>query len=412
MDSIEPKPESLAAEVAAFLADNGSRDPHSLFRRVRETEPVFRTPHGFLLTRFADAQALFADPRFGRHEQAKREYGPMGDAGLDQASMFSNLDGEEHRRIRMLVNKAFAPNVVKEWQPLVAKVVAGIMDRLEDRAAFDILADIGEPAAETTVCEIMGVPPDKYNECAGWGKVFINQNRVTGYSAEIKQIAVEAVRVASAYFDAFIEEKTRNPDDRFVSTLIRAQEGKDRLSRDELIKVLRFIILGGTDNTANQLANGMWHLLRHRDQWEMLKQRPELAVPAVEEMLRFETSGRGNPRVALEDIELSGTVIPKGSTAFTFVAAVNRDPERFPDPDRFDITRPPYMHLAFAYGPHMCIGNHMARLILRECLAALAARAPDIELEIEHPEWRTTWIRAMKGLPVRRNSLSASTARR
>jgi cytochrome P450 len=210
----------------------------------------------------------------------------------------------------------------------------------------------------------------------------------------------DALIAFHGYFTDLIRERRGRPDDDLLSALLRAEERGDRLSVDEVIGTCILLLIAGYETTANMIPNGLLALLRHPDQLERLRADPSLARSATEELLRFDSSVQMAKRIPLEDVEVGGQVIPKGSMAWCVVGAANRDPDQFPEPDRLDLGRQDVHHLSFSEGIHHCLGAPLARMEIDVALGAVLRRFPRMVLERE-PEWRDTIaFRAMRAMPV------------
>jgi cytochrome P450 len=211
----------------------------------------------------------------------------------------------------------------------------------------------------------------------------------------------DAATSLGLYFADLIDERRRHPRDDFLSTLIAIEDDGDRLSATELVAMAVLLLLGGHETVANLTANGMLTLLRHPDQLDRLRTDPTLAKSAVDELLRYETSVHMAVRAAGDDIELERATVRRGETVLVVLAAANRDPARFPEPDRFDVARHPNPHLGFAAGIHYCIGAQLARLETQIALTTLLERLPGVRLATDRPDWRDTIaLRGLESLPL------------
>ncbi len=401
-------PSSLDLELTMFLADPGSlENPHDLFRRLREVDPVHRTAQGrWMLTRYADAVQLFRDSRFSRQAAAREEYAPLGEIGDMFGATFSNLDGHAHRRIRQRLQSAFTPSAIESLRPLVSETVQEVMSGVRHRDDFDLLRELAYPIPERVICRLLGVPIEDHEQWSRWASVQISFNRAAGNPQDRLALVRDSMVAARTYFVELVGRKRRHPTNDLVSQLVRT-DTEDPLTDDELAVTLSFLVGAGHETTANLIGNGMFHLLSNPSQWALLTAQPELAGSAVEEFLRFEPSARSNPRLAVEDIEIGGHHLPAGSMVFTFVAAVNRDPAKFASPDTLDITRSPNEHMAFATGGHFCLGAPLARLEAQVAFEAIARELPDLELASVQHQWRSVWVRSLESLAVHRKGTHA-----
>ena len=415
--------QSVAHAVAGYLSDTSSlSDPYPLYRRLRELEPVHWSDElGFwVVTGFADAEACFRDPRLSRYEAGMRQFGWIATSDdppeIQRAvtawrSTILNLDPPDHTRLRRLISRAFTVRAVRAWEHRTEAIVDRVLDDLGDRGEFDLLSEVAYPIPEAVICEVLGVPLEDHDRWKSWNggmnqaAIFAGRNR-TGddLSPEVRRLAQSTVTQWYEYFSQLVNRRRGGAGADLVSMLVRVEEDGDRLSEVELIGTLTLLIGAGHDTTANLIANGMLALMRNPDQYARLRSEPDCAGGMVEEVLRFDGSARGQPRVALEDLCVGGRTISAGQTVMVIVNAANRDPARFVDPDRFDITRADPGHLAFASGIHFCVGAALARMEAEVAFRKIAQLSGIFELATEGLAYRRTHGRNLTSLPVRRRA--------
>jgi cytochrome P450 len=351
-------------------------------RRARATHWLARTPMGFMLTDHDDAVAVLRDRRFHSAlsllpEMAGLE--PDGYLASRRRSILS-MEGVEHARLRRLVAPAFTPASADRLRPFMRDVLCGLIDDVAGSGHCELVDDICEPYPIPIICKLLGAPKQDWKLFSQWAtdifRIF-NRDLVTDLPA-IRQASEEL----EVYVQAMIEQRRRHPADDLLSSLIAVEESGDRLHSDELVMLTEAVLMAGTDTTRNQLACSVALFAEHPDQWRLLAERPDLAPAAVEESMRYLGAVRGTIRVASEDIEYRGVLFPKGTLVSIALAGANRDPDAFPSPDTFDITRQRgAVQMTFGSGIHFCLGAALARAELQEALPLLARRLPDMVLD-------------------------------
>ncbi len=399
------------AELERLMADTALvQDPYPLYEWLRAESPVAKC-HGLnLVTRYEDVRLLYRDRRLSRHQAAvaeSRAHFPEGDAQLEEVrlanvSMLINQDDPDHARIRRILEHAFRPASVVSWRPRIESIANALVDAVADTDEFDLLARLAYPLPEAVICELMGVPLADHVLWKQWIDTVVGSARTHDPTPEHARAVADANLGFFEYFRDLVRSRRRKMGDDLVSVLIRAEDAGDRLNEVELLGTLQMLIAAGHETTANLLGNGMWHLLSHRDQYDALRADPSLVPSAVEEMLRFETPAHWSlPRIATEDVSVGDQVISSGSMLMLVINSANRDSEAFDRPDEFDIHRAENRHLSFAAGPHYCLGAMLARQEAQAMVEAIVTRLAPLEL-VETPRFRTTFVRALESLKVRR----------
>jgi nocardicin N-oxygenase len=353
------------------------------------TEPVVpvTVPSGdraLLVTRYDDVRALLVDPRLSRNlnrpdaAQISRHNKMFQDSRIDP-------DPPEHTRIRRLVMKAFTPARVAELEPYIEGVVKELLDAMEQRGGpVDLNEALAFPLPIRVICHMLGVPDYDMGRLRGWTDAFLSVSKLSG-----PQIG-KAMGEMSAYIAALVEAKREQPGQDLISAMIRVRDDVDgALTEYELHWWCRLLLLVGYETTATQLGGGVAMLLSHPDQLAALRTDPSLLPNAVEELLRWKLVGSSVSmlRYATEDIPMGEFTIPRGASVIPAVDSANQDETVFPDPCRFDITRPnANAHLTFSLGPHFCIGANLARTQVRIATAALLDRFPRLRLAVPATE--------------------------
>lgn len=387
----------------AFVAD-----PFPLYRQLREDGPVRRVViagglEAWLVTRYEDGLAALSDSRLSsdvRDASDTRLLRQLPDT--EREAMLGTMlrsDPPDHTRLRRLVSKAFTARRVAEMEPRIQAVTDRLLDAVVAAGRADLVADLALPLPVTVISELLGVPVDERHEFQHW------TDRMIMRGAEPPDPAVvnEAWEHMRAYVTGLIRAKRADPGDDLLSALVTARDEEQRLSEDELIAMVFLLLAAGYITTVNLIGGGIAMLLAHPGQLDLLRSDPELLPGAIEEFLRYDGPvSPGIARFAREDVEIAGVRIPRGATVLIGSAVADRDPGRFPDPDRLDITRPDNAHLAFGHGIHYCLGAPLARLEGRIAIGAALRRLPALTLAVPPTElpWRPGGLRGPLTLPV------------
>ncbi|MEU3909802.1 MULTISPECIES: cytochrome P450 [unclassified Streptomyces] len=400
---------ALGSEMVDLLelSPDFVRDPYPVYAQLRERGPVHhvRTPDGeqvWLVVGHEACRAAFTDPRLSRDWRRSGDIGQIINTEQDDPSLAHMLmsDPPDHTRLRRLVAREFTPRRIEALAPRVQQITDELLDAMEangDRRA-DLVDAFAFPLPMTVICELLGVPELDRESFRNWS------NEMTARtSLEAQAAAYEAM---PRYLTSLIDAKRTEPGDDLLSAMIHAvDEGGDRLSPSELIGMCVLLLIAGHETTVNMIGNGMRALFAHPDQLADLRADLGLLDGAIEEMLRYDGPVETcTERLVLEDVEMGGVVVPKGSVVLIAMADADRDPDRFKEPDRFDIRRDARGHIAFGHGLHYCLGAPLARLEGRIALRSLLERFPDLAVDAEEAE--LPWIpgmliRGVKKLPVR-----------
>ena len=412
-DEIAPaNPEAAKEMLARLMVDHAQfEDPYPLLAWLRENDPVADAGHLRFVTRHDDVVRCYMDQQLSRNSAAIAESAAHSATGevdevlrqarLASINMLINQDEPSHRRIRQILEVVFRPVQIAAWAKRVEEITDQLISNVIGKQEFDFRRELAYPLPERVICELMGVPYEDHAFWGAWTETVVGTARTHEPSPEQVSAVDDAHRQFYLYFKDLVEKRKRNLGDDLVSILIRAESDGDRLSEIELLGSLQMLIEAGHETTANLVTNGMLALLTFPDQYALLRADPELASGAVEEMLRYASPAQWSlPRIALEDVAMGDVVIPKGCPVVGALNSANRDPAMFEDPERFDIRRTPNRHIAFATGPHFCLGKRLARLEARTMFHAVATRLPRLELA-GRPRLRSTFVRALDSLMVR-----------
>ena len=404
--------ESATAAPEKSLEDDGwsgcnpldpefRNDPYPRLARLRDRDPVNQTPIGiWRLLRYEDVVRLLRDVRCGVRTTDGFLPG-VDESELDNQRLFMlQQDPPTHTRLRKLVSRAFTPRALSTLRDTIQRVVDDCLDRVAAKGSMEVISDLALPVPATMICEMLGVPIEERDRFTVWTAEATYGLAAAILPPEMIAQARAAGKSLGAYFEALIEKRRSSLTDDILSGLIRAEEEGDRLSTPELISQSIGLLIAGFETTIGLIGNGVRALLRHPAELAKLRARPELIDSAIEECLRYEGPIVLTARILHEDAEFGGKTIAKDSMVWAMLAAANRDPERFADPDRFDIERPDNDHLAFGGGPHFCLGYHLAQLEARAAIGSLVRRFDHLSLESETVEWGRSLFRVPERVPV------------
>jgi cytochrome P450 len=378
-------------------------DPYPMYRRLLEEDPVHLTPLGFwVFTRHADCLAVFKDLRFSNDSRRANVRTPLTgsetfDPQLLETRPFLFTDPPDHTRLRGLVSKAFTARVVERLEPRVQQLVDELLDQALGSPEMELIGDLAYPLPVQVICELLGVPPSDHETFRDWSAALAR-----GLDPDLvlspDEIAQRNAGVAAFrdYFKGLIEVRRRKPSDDLLSRLVEVEDAGEVLSEAELLTTCILLLVAGHETTVNLIGNGALALMRNPDQLELLRRDPSLWRGAIEELLRYDPPVQIDGRTALEDVEVAGTRVEAGSFVMMAIAAANRDPAVFPDPDRLDVRRTDLKHLSFGFGTHFCLGAPLARLEGRVALSTLVRRAGTLELLDTAPAYKDNVV--LRGL--------------
>jgi cytochrome P450 len=304
-------------------------------------------------------------------------------------------DPPNHTRLRSLVSKAFTPRAIERLAPRIVEIVDELLAAVATADRFDVIETLAVPLPVIVIAEMLGIDPTDRRDFKRWSEWQAMSLNPLLTAAEQTQCA-EADAELEAYLQRAIAERRAHPREDLISALIAAKEGDDQLTDTEIVTMCELLLAAGNVTTTDLIGNGVWCLLRHPDQLQKLRDDPSLIANAVEEILRFESPVVQTARIPTADVKIGGCPMRRGESVLAFLAAANRDPERYPEPDRFDITRKDVHHHSFGGGAHFCLGAPLARLEAQLAIAVLVERFPSLRLADEPLEWRA--LPAFRGL--------------
>ncbi|MGD1111476.1 MAG: cytochrome P450 [Mycobacterium sp.] len=362
------------------VAYDVAESPAEVYPRLRDAQrqaPIAQGPFGPEVLSYHLVRSILRDPRFqippGINLLAQGiTSGPLWDK---VTSSLLCLEGDAHHRLRSLTSKAFTPRATLRLHDTMVDVLNGLVDQVADAGRCDVVADIARPYPVPIICALLGAPREDWQQFSRWADDVFKAFTFTIDVREVEPVVMRAWRELDDYVDDMVARRRHSLTDDLLSDLIRAEDDGDRLDTAELRMLAGGLLLAGTDTTRNQVAASVQVLCEHPDQWQLLKEQPELAMRAVEETMRHSPIVCGTLRMVTEDVEIDGYLFPADTGVMMNTLAANRDPAIYDDPDRVDITREgaPAI-LTFGGGVHYCLGANLARREIAEALNVLTQR--------------------------------------
>jgi len=392
------------------------QNPYPVYTYLRENEPVHWNQmfNCFMLTRYDNVNQAFSDYR--RFSSDIWSIAPefLGYTGEDESSqclrqiipfLAYNLQGMDppgHTRQRTLMMKTFTPRMIEAFRPSVQKLVDELIDQKLPDGSMDIVADLAYPLPSNVILDLLGIPR------SGRPYIRASAEAINEFVATIlfsgPQVWPRLAGVfaeVTAYLKSLIAERRKQPGQDLLTRMVQAEENGDMLSEDEIVIATNFLLFAGHETTANLIAVGLYYLLQNPEQMAQLRADPSKIPLAVEELLRYVSAVHTLARRTTQQVTIRGITIPQDSSIYLLIGAANRDPERFPDPEKLDINRPPLRSLGFGYGIHFCVGAALARMESQVAFETIIKRLPDLKMAIETPEFRPNYsLRGLKALPV------------
>jgi pimeloyl-[acyl-carrier protein] synthase len=405
-----PQPNEATQESLSLLRlfdQNVSSDPPPFYRALREHAPVHWDPymHAWVVTSYPEVVTVLSNYLSNRAPSPEH----LDQLGLSFMKPFSEMmrqqmlfmDGPMHARLRSLCAVAFTPRKVEELRGVIQSVADGLIDKVAASGHMDLVADFAVPLPAIMTAKLMGVPVDDHHQLGIWvndiAEVHGNFQHHPDRIAEI----IQSLADMKLYVLDRMKELSRNPNSGLISSLMSAEVDGQRLSDDEVVATSIVTIIGGHETTTNLIASGFLTLLRNPIALEQLRSQPDIISSAVEEILRYESPVQHTARISPSECELGGKRIPKGAKVVAVLAAANRDPTRFLDPDRLDLLRSDNRHLAFGWAGHFCFGAPLARMEGQVAFNTLLRRLSRPALIGEALEWRANaGLRGLTSLKI------------
>lgn len=384
-------------EVMAQLINPVTRgELYPLYHQLRRVAPVHENPphvfHGaWTFTRFAETDVIFKNQRVVNDPKVVDEAFGHGDGSFTRVmrNVMIWQDPEPHQRVRNLVKSAFTPRAIARWRPIAERVTNELADKLAAKGHAELVDEYNYELPFNIIAHILGIPEDDFPriKALAWDFARAGEKQVT---PEVAARGDEAARQFEQYFAELAETRRAKPGDDLLSSLLEAEADGEKLTHTELVANCILLLQAGHETTQDLLGNAQVALFRHPEQLALLRDKPELTKNAVEEFLRYDGSVQINHRVVLDGMRVGHADIPQHGMIYIFLGAVNRDPERYPDPDTLDIERDLTHHLAFSFGAYYCIGAALARTEIAVGIRTLLDRFPGLRPAGDGFEWRNT----------------------
>jgi cytochrome P450 len=392
------------------------QNPYPVYAYLREHEPVRWNPmfNCFMLSRYDDVHMAFSDYRRFSSDIWSNAPEVLGFTGDDERSQYLrqiipflayNLQGMDppgHTRQRTLMMKTFTPRSLETFRPTIQKLVDELIDARLAEGHMDIVADLAYPLPSNVILDLLGIPRSGRPYIKASAEA-INQFVATifFYGPEIWHRLARVFTELTTYLKSLIAERRKHPGGDLLTKMVQAEENGDMLSEDEIVIATNFLLFAGHETTANLIAVGLYYLLQNPEQMAQLRTDPSKIPTAVEELLRYVSPVHTLGRRTTQEVTIRRVAIPENSSIYLLIGAANRDPEKFRDPEKLDINRPPGRSLGFGYGIHYCIGAVLARMESQVAFETIIRRLPDLKLAVETPEFRPNYsLRGLIGLPV------------
>ena len=382
-------------------------DPYPLYSQLRTSDPVAWDPflHAWVVTNYAGVLTVlhkFSADRTPTPEQLTamglKSLQPVAEVMVRQMLF---MDAPAHTRLRGLCSSAFTSRSVDHLRPHIQEIADDLIDRVFAQGRMDVIADFAAPLPAIVTAELLGVPTDDHEQLKSWSADFAEMLGNFQHNPDRVSRVLRTVDEMTRYFRAAIREQERCPRNGLVQLLVNASEGGSRLSEDEVIANIIVTMVGGQETTTNLIGNGLLTLIRNPAALAQLRDDPSIVEPAVEELLRYESPSQHTARLAPDDLVLGDKQIKKRDAVMAVMAAANRDPARFPDPDRLDLTRKDNRHVAFGWAAHFCFGAPLARIEGQIAFPTLLRRLPNLALEPGPLVWRQNLgLRGLTALSV------------
>ncbi len=370
-------------------------NPYPLWAKLRQTPVGFQEDGPdeagtYIVSTYREIEALLHDPRISSDLRNSAQTGGRPRVSTDPYQ-FINLDPPEHDRLRRLAMRHFGPperpEYLEQLRPEIVRIVTALLDQVQGQRQIDFVESFSYPFPVTVICRILGVPREDEPRFHVWAEAITEG--VAGQTEEQRRQREQAFNDLNQYMAGLVERHREHPGDDLLSRMATDTDAQGRMADPYLVATAALLLFAGHETTVNLLDNGMLTLLRHPAMLERLRNAPDLIPATVEELLRYEPPVQFLPnRTTLDEIALAGTTIPRGVLVTLALAAGNRDPARFPDPDRFDPERRDNQHLGFGSGIHICFGAPLARMEAQIALTELVRRLEQPRLVVDPPPYR------------------------
>jgi cytochrome P450 len=384
------------------LSPEVMNNPYSYYAYLRAHAPVYwiEPLQAWALSRYADVDFALRNPQIFPSSVFTAQ--TLGDLNpTPEVPWILDMNPPDHTRLRKLVNKGFLPRLIRDLEPRVQEITRHLIASLRSHTEADLVSALSGPLPTTVIAEMLGVEEDRLADFKRWSdEVVLGTSRPT--EEAVRARVRESGAALRAYFEKLIERRRTDPGEDVITALVRAEEEHDMLSAAEILALAVLLLLAGNETTTNLIGNAVRNLLSHPGELAKVRADRTLVPSLVEEVLRYEGPVQLIPRVTAREVELEGGRIPAGATVFLLLGSANRDERKFPEPDRFDVTRNPQDHVGFGYGIHYCLGAPLARLEGRIALEALLFDCPPFTCTQEPlPQIASLLVRGVQTLPLR-----------
>lgn len=383
-------------------------NPYPLYLRLRTEDPVHWDPylHAWIVTRYSDVIEVLHRYSADR-TPSPEQLSTMGLAALNPIAevmvrQMLFLDPPNHTRLRALASAAFTVRRVEALRSHIQEIMNALLDKVVETGHIELINEFASPAPAIVTAELLGVPVEDHDKLKDWSADFAEMLGNFQHNPDRFPRILNSVRSMTEYFRSTMIEQRVKPQEGLVSAMMSATVDGAKLTEDEIIANLIVTMVGGQETTTNLIGNGMLSLLRNPEALQKLRDDPSLIPSAVEELLRYESPSQHTARLAPADVELGGKKIRKRQAVIAVMGAANRDPERFPDPDKLDIKRKDNRHVAFGWAAHFCFGAALARIEGQIAISTLLRRLPNLSLDTTTSlRWRDNLgLRGLTGLPI------------
>lgn len=401
-------PEAIVERIFDAASHDGQL--YRLYHQLRNVAPLYQSKSDrlgkpWIVTRHADAAWVAREKNLGKDGRLVDQLGGKPDSPFITVMkrMMNFIPPPRHTRLRHLVNKGFTQRTVERLRPGVRELVNRLIDERMAEGQMDLVRDYAIRVPLEMICELLGVPLEDAHLIESWSRqVLESVDEARVLTPEFERRRDDAILGFSDYFQSLIDARRASPRDDLISRLVEVQRGADDLADEDIVATAILIFQAGHDTTTSMIAKGMLALLQHEDELDKLRAQPELLAGATEELLRYDTAVQISVNFATADVAFEGSTIREGDSVFILRGAANRDPERFPEPDRLDIERRDIEHHSFGLGAHFCLGASLARLEIQEAIGALVSRLPNMKVDLDKVVYRPNLhLHGLEAMPVK-----------
>ena len=370
-------------------------NPYPFYAWLREEAPLYLQPdYGFaVVSRYEDVVSVARNPQ--DFSSAKG----IGPAVVEDTRNMIEMDPPDHTRLRRLVQKAFTPRTIALLEARIREICNELLDQFVDAGRCDFMTDFATPLPVRVIAEMLGVEPERMGDFKRWSDAVVDA-LVADPKTMDKEAYLPTLREMNGYFRTIVEARKADPRDDLTTALVQAREERDALSDVEVLGSMLLLLVAGNETTTNLIGNGTLAITSDEEQRQLVRGDPSLWPSVVEEILRFDGPIQGTFRITTRDVEMHGNTIPVGSKVLVLWGSADRDPARYPDPDRFDVTRDTSGHVAFGSGIHLCLGAPLARLEGRIAIETVVGRIQNLKVEGKPTRRPNPFFRGFEHLPI------------